>query len=70
MYNAIPLLRQLKTENTRVLRTLFARSQKFLLSFSTPTLPLIRNPLKDFKKRFLLQRLDSETVGIKVRVLL
>ena len=50
IYSKIPLLRPPKMKTSYLLKTLFAKFKLFFSSFSTPSVPLIRDHLWDCSK--------------------
>ena len=50
MYSEIPLLRPPKVKTSYLLKSLFAKFKLFFFSFSTPSVPLIRDHLWDCPK--------------------
>ena len=69
-YSEIPLLRSPKIKTSYLLKTLFAKFKLFFSSFSTPSVPLIRDHLWDCPKWSLRPLLDSPKGGLNIGILL
>ena len=70
LYSEIPLLRPHKTETSYLLETSFEMFKLCFSSFSTPSVPLIRDHLWDCPKVVLKPLLDSPKGGLNIGILL
>ena len=69
-YSEIPLLRPPKIKTSWLLLTLFVQLYLFFSSFSTSSVPLIRDHLWDCQKWSLRPLLDSPKGGLNIGILL